>query len=99
MWGGEGCRKQDAACWSAARGRRSPGRPPPVLACPSSCVCVAPAALRPPLAQGLKATFFNADTPAAIKARQESGRDQDLKDVLKAYKVRAARSCLQCCAA
>ena len=32
---------------------------------------------------GLKATFFNAATPAAIKQRMDGGKDQDLKDVLK----------------
>ncbi|PSC72932.1 Seleno U [Micractinium conductrix] len=36
--------------------------------------------------KGLRATFFNAATPAAIKARQESGADADLKAVLKSYK-------------
>ena len=32
---------------------------------------------------GLKATFFDPATPAAIKQRMEGGKDQDLKDVLK----------------
>lgn len=32
---------------------------------------------------GLRATMFSPATPAAIKARQASGRDADLKDVLK----------------
>ena len=34
-----------------------------------------------------QATFFNAATPAAIKARQESGADADLKAVLKVHGV------------
>ncbi len=33
--------------------------------------------------RGLRATFFDAATPAAIRKRQREGRDQDLKDVLK----------------
>lgn len=36
--------------------------------------------------KGLRVTFFDPATPAAIKKRMADGGDQDLKDVLKTYK-------------
>ncbi|KAL4458903.1 hypothetical protein ABPG75_013768 [Micractinium tetrahymenae] len=36
--------------------------------------------------KGLRATFFDAATPAAIRKRQHEGADQDLKEVLRTYK-------------
>ncbi|EFN51152.1 hypothetical protein CHLNCDRAFT_55327 [Chlorella variabilis] len=36
--------------------------------------------------RGLRATFFDPATPAAIKARMRDGGDADLKQVLKSYK-------------
>lgn len=37
----------------------------------------------PPPPPPCRATFFNADTVAAVKQRRETGADADLKDVMK----------------
>lgn len=39
------------------------------------------------LVKGLGATFMDMKTPLAIKARMDSGKDQDIKDVMKVYKM------------
>lgn len=44
--------------------------------------------------RGLRATFFDAATPAAIKKRQQEGADQDLKDVLKVGHGLACTVCI-----
>lgn len=93
---------------AAAARAPQPDHRPRCTCCPSHCTATENAcysALN--FAKGIRATFFNPATSAAIKERMSGGKDADLKSVMKvragqwhrrvsAARVRSARGASAC---